>query len=461
MSMARSAIRRILAALIALGLFQAGPIPVRSAWAAQCVAGPLPIQAQPAAWFPENALLAWQAGRSFLLAGRSSEALCFFDHARLRLGDVAQLDLDLGDAYAQNGDLEQAMARWRSAADLGGEPESVLLRLLPVYESRQQWAELADALTRWIAIHPQDSRARYRLALLQATRDPASAADELNALASQHGESWSQAQDLAAILSTALEQGGEAYALARVGEFLLRVGEPRLAQPALQAALDRNPGYGEALAYLGLAREQAGQPAAADYAQAVVLSPDSPQAHLLYGSFLSRQGDVANARLQLDRAWVLDSHSWAIAVERGRLEFSAGELSAAETWYAQAVQVAPDSEEAWLARAAFYIGNQIRVNRDGIASAREALARAPSDPRALDLLGLAWYLEGDLPLAERMFWRALSVEPAYAAGYLHLGMLAESRGDRAAARAYYEAALHLAQSQPLGDEAHAALARLP
>ena len=101
------------------------------------------------------------------------------------------------------------------------------------------------------------------------------------------------------------------------------------------------------------------------------------------------------------------------------------------------------------------------MNRDGIASAREALARAPADPRALDLLGLAWYLEGDLPLAERMFWRALSAEPSYAAGYLHLGMLAESRGDRAAARAYYEAALHLAQGQPLGDEAQAALARLP
>jgi len=461
MSMARSGVRRIVAALIALGLLHAGPIPVRSAWVAQCVAGPLPIHAQPAAWFPENGLLAWQAGRTFLQAGRSSEALCFFEHVRLRLGGVAQLDLELGDAYAQKGDLEQAMAHWQAAADLGAEPESILLRLLPVYEAGQQWAELSDALTRWIVIHPEDSRRRYRLALINATRDPASAADELNALASQHGESWSHAQALAGIITTALEQGGEAFALARVGEFLLRVGEPHLAQPALQAALARNPGYGEALAYLGLAREQAGQPSAPDYAQAVVLSPDSPQAHLLYASFLSRQEDMASARIELDRAWVLDSYSWAIAAERGRLEFAAGDLSAAETWYAQAVQVAPDSEEAWLTRAAFYIGNQIRVGSEGIASAREALARAPSDPRALDMLGLAWFLEGDLPLAERMFWRALSVEPAYAAGYLHLGMLAESRGNPAAARAYYEAALHLARGEPLGDQAQAALARLP
>ena len=379
----------------------------------------------------------------------------------MRLGGVAQLSLDLGDAYSQVGDTEQALARWRRGADLGAEPESILVRLLPYYESRQQWVELADTLARWIAIHPQDSRARFRLALIQATRDPGSAVDELNALALQRGESWSQAQDLAGIISTGLEQGGEAFALARVGEFLLRVGEPRLAQPALQAALERNPGYGEALAYLGLAREQAGLPSAPDYAQAVILSPDSPQAHLLYGSFLLRQGDVARARLELDRAWVLDSHSWAIAVERGRLEFAAGDLTAAETWFAHAVQAAPDSEEAWLARAAFYIGNQIRVDRDGIASAREAVARAPSDPRALDLLGLAWYLEGDLPLAERMFWGALSADPAYAAGYLHLGMLAAARGEGMAARAYYEAALHLTRGEPLGDEAQAALTRLP
>jgi tetratricopeptide (TPR) repeat protein len=330
-----------------------------------------------------------------------------------------------------------------------------------VYESRQQWAELSDVLTQWIALHPQDGGARYRLALILATRDPAAAVDELNALASQQSEGSAQAQALADVISRGLEQGGETFALARVGEYLLRAGEPRLAQSAFEAALGQNPGYGEALAYLGLAREQAGQPAAPDYAQAVVLSPDSPQAHLLYGAYLSRQGELAHARLELDRAWMLDPHSWSIAAARGRLEFAAGDLSAAETWYAQAVQVAPDSEEAWLERAAFYIGNQIRIGSDGIASAREALARAPSDPRALDLLGLAWYLQGDLPLAERMFWRAVSVEPTYAAAFLHLGMLSEGRGDREAARAYYEAALRLARDDALGDQAQTALARLP
>src|SRR4030067_1980131 len=141
--MARSAVRRLVAALIARGLFKAGPFPLRSAWATQCAAGPLPIYAHPAAWFPENGLLAWQAGRAFLQAGRNSEALCFLEHSWLLLGGVAQLSLDLGDAYSQVGDTEQALARWRNGADLGAEPESILVRLLPYYEYRQQWAELA------------------------------------------------------------------------------------------------------------------------------------------------------------------------------------------------------------------------------------------------------------------------------------------------------------------------------
>ncbi len=461
MSIAKPTLRRTVAALLALVVLQAGPIPARSAWVAQCAGTPWPVAARASAWFPANGILAWQAGRAFLEAGRASEALCFFEHAQPFLKGASQFDLDFGDAFAEEGNLDQAVAHWQAAAALGGEPDSILLRLLPVYESRQQWAELSDALTRWVAIHPQDGEARYRLALIHATRDPTAAADELNALASQRSQGWAQAQALADIITTSLDEGGETFALARVGEYLLRAGEPGLAQPALMTALDQNPGYGEALAYLGLAHEQAGQPAVADYAQAVELSPDSPQAHLLYGSYLSRRGEVTNARLELDRAWVLDPHSWSIATARGRLEFAAGELSAAETWYAQAVQVVPDSEEAWLERAAFYIGNQIRIGSDGIASAREALARAPSDPRALDLLGLAWYLEGDLPLAERMFWRAVSANPTYAPAFLHLGLLAELRGDREAARAYYEAALSLARGEPLGDQAQAALIRLP
>jgi Flp pilus assembly protein TadD len=357
--------------------------------------------------------------------------------------------------------MGEAIAAWEMAAAQGASPEATLPRLRQAYENRREWSQLSAVLSQWIALHSQDLDARYRIALLAAARVPAAALSDLHAVAASPGMHSTQAETLADTISDALAQGDEVFALARVGEFLLREGEAALAQSALQTAVDRNPAYGEALAYLGLAHEQLGEPSGAEYAQAVELAPQSALAHLLYGSFLMRQGEIGKARLELEQAWALDPHNASIAAERGRLEFAAGDLLAAETWYAQGVRAAPQSVEAWLARAAFYIGSQLRVSTDGVASAREAVALAPRDPRALDLLGLAWYLAGDLPLAERLYWQALGVDAGYALSYLHLGMLAESRGDRPAARAYYEAALRVAGSSTVAGQAQAALERLP
>ncbi len=457
----RLIVRRALAVIAALVLLEPSPVLQASPEAAACVKGELPVQARAASWFPNDGLLAWRAGRALVQSGRSEEGLCFLERAHAVLLKAPELEVEIGDAHAAGGDLSGAIGSWQTAAEQGASPEETLPRLMRGYQSRGDWTELGAVLFQWIALHPQDADARYRSALIEAARQPEAALSDLRAVASLHGLHASEAESLAETISSALAQGDEVFALARVGEFLLREGEAALAQLALQAAVDRNPGYGEALAYLGLAREQLGEPSGAEYAQAVELSPESAQARLLYGSFLLREGDIGRARLELEQAWALDPHSAAVAAERGRLEFAAGDLLAAETWYAQGVQVAPQSVEAWLARAAFYIGNQVRVSTDGIASARQAVTLAPHDPRALDLLGLAWYLDGDLPLAERMYWRALAADPGYALSYLHLGMLAESRKDPARAHAFYQSALEAAGSGAVAGLARAALERLP
>jgi tetratricopeptide (TPR) repeat protein len=453
--------RRALAAIAALVLLQPSPVLQASPEAVACVSGGLPIQARAASLFPNDGLLAWRAGRVLVQSGRTGEGLCFLERAHAVMSQAPDLEVEIGDARAAGGDLSGAIDSWQTAEKSGASPEEILPRLMQAVESRRDWSELATLLARWIALHPQDANARYRFALIEAARAPAAAVGDLHAVGSLHGSHSTEAETLADTITAALAQDGEVFALARVGEFLLRVGESALAESALQAAVDRNPEYGEALAYLGLAREQSGEPSGGEYAQAVELSPESAQAHLLYGSFLMRQGDIGKARLELEQAWALDPHSAAIAAERGRLEFAAGDLLSAETWYAQGVQLAPQSVDAWLARAAFYIGNQVRVSTDGIASAREAVTLAPHDPRALDLLGLAWYLEGDLPLAERMYWQALAADPGYALSYLHLGMLAESRKDPARARAFYQSALGSAGTGAVASLARAALERLP
>lgn len=413
-----------------------------------------------AAWFPADGQLQWQAGKEALGRGEWGQAICYLKKAQALLEPSASLGLDLGDALKGSGDLPAAMQNWAAALALEPRSDPALQRLREAYESSGQWQHLEEVLQAWMALHPQDLSAENRLAEVTAALDPQQARQFLGGL-EQGGRMPSQ--DLAQLLTTiqaAEEQGGSVYAYARVGELLIQREDWALAQTALQEAVKQNPAYGQAFAYLGYALEQSRQPAQWAYQRAVLLSPQDGTAHLLYGSYLARQGEIAQAREELQRSWDLGPKDALIASQLGALEYSAGNLIAAQQWYAEGVQLFPNEEEAWIAQAEFYLGHDLQVMETGIPAARQAAILAPDDPQSVDLLGFGWFLMGDLPTAERLFWKALDQDPTYVPALFHLGMVAESRGDLHSAVGFYQKVAALDPQGPMAQPARDRIERI-
>jgi len=119
-----------------------------------------------------------------------------------------------------------------------------------------------------------------------------------------------------------------------------------------------------------------------------------------------------------------------------------GRYVEAGEWYQAAVVLAPDEPDFALLLAQFYVDVLPRPE-EGLAAARQAVALAPDNPLAQDLLGWAHYLGGDLAEAQVALERALSLDPDFARAYYHLGVVWSQLGDGDKAQWAYQRAIDL------------------
>jgi Flp pilus assembly protein TadD len=430
-----------------------GAVPFRPV----CAAESPPPDAWAVLWFPHEADFSVAAGQQLLSRSDYSAALCYLQLAEKDRQKDPQFQWGLGEALWETGAFDQALGRWEQALALDPNLDDALNRLWQGYVQTRQWDNAENAIGRWLARHADDSQAGYTLALLHAARDPGSALDLLDNLKSAPPPLAKKAQELAAVIRAAIAYRVPEYIFARTGEELLRLGEPALAEEALRRAIEKNPKYGEAYALLGAAQEAAGENPEDSFRQGVALAPKSALACMLYGSWLHRKGDLVLARWWLLQAWNAEPGDWIIASELAQVDFMLGNVQDAEGWVVQAVKAHPEEPDAWIALAEFYIENDYLVEAYGIPAARQAVLLAPTNDRALDILGLGWYKVGDFSTAERFFLRALGQNPDSASAHLHLGMCMLAQGRAADAMSELESALRLDPSGRIGAQAKSLL----
>jgi len=168
-----------------------------------------------------------------------------------------------------------------------------------------------------------------------------------------------------------------------------------------------------------------------------------------------------------DRAKAMAKELRTLNPYRGALAeatIAEGEKNAAgaEAEYRMLLKNYPDSAESMVRVATRY--EQGRRWGDAFTIVDSFLARRPSDPAALYQLGEVAALSGQrLDAGEAALERYLSMPvseelPSYADAHFRLGSIEERKGNAAAARTEYEAAIGL---DPTLKEARQALARLP
>ena len=286
---------------------------------------------------------------------------------------------------------------------------------------------------------------------LEAATNPEGSLNALRDLVRSGGQRAGLALSILDVVQQGANSEQPAYMYAQIGQAFARAGEWRFAALAFQHAIRLDPEYIEARAYYGLSLEQIGLDGLQELKQATQAAPTAALPHVFLAEHYRVAGDLLRAIREQQIAANLEPNNPAIAAELGALHAANGDLEWAEAAYRRAVERAPDDPRFWLLLAQFSLAYEVRIPELAIPAARNAITLSDRTPAALDALGYAHLLEGDLLLAERLLLRSLQGQPGRAQTQYHLGLLRIHQGDAQAGLAAFKTAEELDPQSPAGE----------
>ena len=379
-------------------------------------------------------------GEIYLAQRRWPLAEDAFNRALARDGNDPGALAGLAATCWGRGDRQRAVTLWKAALAQKPDMPDVRVRLALAYLDLNRPGDAETSLRAVVSEGGQSPSAdmaiaHLYLAMLQAADDGSGARRELAAIPDGGPAAIVATRDyLLAALDRADKAGSPAEGVKVLGLALAQIEEWQLARAALERALALDPSDAEAMAFLGHAEAQLGQPALARLSAGVAARPDWPAGHHLLALYYLKQGVYGLAADELQATLRLDPGNGRARLDLARADVGLGQYAAAEEVLVKAVEAAPKDLATRLALVRFYADHTFRVPDRGLAAARAAADLAPEDAEIRDLLGWMYFLAGDPQQARLHLQAALRLDPASASATYHLGLLHNSLGEKEAAR---------------------------
>jgi tetratricopeptide (TPR) repeat protein len=315
----------------------------------------------------------------------------------------------------------------------------------------------AESYQAALVVNPTDPQVNYQLGLILAITSPEEAAQFLEAAQT----SDPALAPLIKRVSDALRLGdiseNPAYRLTLLGQALGAIQEWPLAHNALQLAVEQDPNYAEAWAYLGEAQQQTGDDGYEALETALSIDPQSYSANLLMALYWRRIGDPAEALQYLLVAERQDPNNVLLQEDIANTFAEAGQVEEGLEILHQLTADHPENSLVWQMLARLCLNYDLKVTDVGLPAARQAVLLAEDDPTALLLLGRAYFQDGNISMAERFFSEASLVEPLSPEPHYYLGLLYLNQGDLTAAEDHLSQAYRLDPSGSIGLQAQQTL----
>ncbi len=216
------------------------------------------------------------------------------------------------------------------------------------------------------------------------------------------------------------------YLMARRFWMTGNVGDRRREQRVMRIcgrAVEIDPNYAQAWALLAIAqsslRYNFDEPVDDGFAAAnaaLSVDPTIAEAHCTIARRLSEQGRTEEAVAEIARALTLDSQSWEVRKEAGRLAMSQRRLADATDHYERATELLESDFHAWALLATCYqaTGNAEKLQstaRRMVSEAQKALVDDPSNGAALGIAAGGLAIGGELERAREWIDRAMLLDP--------------------------------------------------
>jgi tetratricopeptide (TPR) repeat protein len=391
----------------------------------------------------------------YLVSRRAPEAEPHFRALASKPGGAVAL----ADYYLGLGRADQARAALEPLVGNSAHAESRVakLRLAALDHAQDRRAEAHAALDELLKEQPRDVEARVAKArmLLVEGNDPDGAFEHAQAAVDANREAASAQYTLGL---AAVEMRDLTLAEKSFGE-VLRIN-PRAAAAQLQ------------LARLQLARgETAGALRSAE--EAARQRPGDPVAAVLLSKSLRARGDFSRAEREITKAIERNTESAPLRVEQGELALQRRQTAAARAAFEEALRLDASTHDArvglisadivernvsaaqtrvagWRSSAPDDLPLKVLAARVEIMAGkpadaerllREVITADASELEAYDLLGRLYISQGQTDRAVAEYTALAAKSKAPAGALTMIGLIQESRGDRAAARQQYEEVL--------------------
>jgi tetratricopeptide (TPR) repeat protein len=400
---------------------------------------------------PHRADLWELAGHYALQGGEPGQARSYFERA----GSAGGLSPDgleaMGEVAMLLGDLPAAVEAWQAAIDAGATSITLYEKLAGSHRDLEDYPAAIASLQALATLQPGDARHPYELGLLFAARQPESALAPLSLAAELDQTLRPKTQVIERSIRSARLAGDPVYTLVASGRALASLDEWELAAEAFRLAVEANPGYAEAWAFLGEARQHLGQDGLPALEEAVFLNPGSVAANTFLALYWQRKSRFDLALVYLYAA-NLEPENPALQAEIGNNLASLGEFESALKHYQQATELAPRDPQYWRALARYSIKYEIEVREIGLPAARQAVLLDSKAPASLDVMAQVLTLLGDPASSERFLHRTLQADPGYAPARVHLGLVYLLRGEPGQAREQFDLVQTLAPAESVEAE---------
>ncbi|HEY7358187.1 MAG TPA: tetratricopeptide repeat protein [Ktedonobacterales bacterium] len=376
--------------------------------------------------------------------------------------DNADIWLALGDVAQDQGNPQEAEQSWLQATHLN--PAAAMQaheRLGLLYE---QQGRLQDAEVQFAALPGGDTLAQYQLGVLRLERGDRAAARQAFEAALNQTSGNTQRNAARSFLQAIDQWNGSAQSDRFVGLTYIENHLPAFAAASLKQAIALAPNDANAHAYLSWVylQSNAASQAQQEALQAVKLDPRNSFARYVLSLLALADGSYSSAINNLEQALATDPRDPVLWATRASIAEQLGDAVTAEQALRQAATNAGSDPQYSLLLATFYADHQIGLSDEtALAAAQEAVALAPTNGLAYDVLGRIEQAMNDFSAALNAFLQAANFAPTNASIHVHLGNLQASLGYLRSAELNLHKAIVLDFNGPTARQAQQLLQGLP
>ncbi len=317
---------------------------------------------------------------------------------------------------------ETAQQYWLAVPDACNGDQEALSPMIPYLLEHHEYTQAADIQTLIITESPEESDLHFQLAKIFSVYEPEKALAPLQVVRSITGEEDQLVNSLIRAIEDTRYHKNTAYTLANIGIQYAAHGDWVFARHALAHAVELEPDYAEALAYLGHALDESGLNGLSELQQGASIDPDSQMIWLLFARHWLRHNELDQAQDAVLKALDINPGNPAAHAIKGEILSQMGNHEGAVSAYLRACELEPQIPDFWLLLAEYSLTYEVKTSTLGIQAARRAVLLDPENARALDMLGFAHYLNGSFTAAERLLKRAASINPKSSSAHFHLGL---------------------------------------